>query len=278
MAETKLADMNIQRAGLFGGSGDDTLEGGAGRDYLHGGFGNDTATYANSRAGVAVNIGDEDTDLDADGTTTDPGERAGATGATDENGDAGTTDTTPVTDGSTTDEGAPERLVSIENLIGSNYADILVGSKGANTLSGGKEDDMLYGQGGGDVLVGGDGADTLTGGTGPDTFVFGTEQVTGDTTDATDTADDVVLDFSKTGGDKIDLTALDLSTAELAAIVAAANGTGDETTDGSNRYTYIVDLAPDTATDPADADFGARDIRITMSERFAELDADDFII
>ena len=275
-AAAALEAMNIQRAGLFGGGGDDTLEGGGGRDYLHGGFGNDTATYANSAAGVAVNIGEavnlnptgagNDTDME------DPGEMAGATGATSTDSDAGTTDT------DANDEGAPEELVSIENLIGSDFADILVGSKGANTLSGGDEGDMLYGQGGDDVLMGGDDADTLTGGSGSDTFVFGRERVTGDTTDPTDTADDVVMDFSKTGGDKIDLTALDLSAAELAAIIAAANDTGDETATGSNRYTYIVDLAPDTADDEADADFGARDIRITMSERFAELDADDFII
>ena len=74
------------------------------------------------------------------------------------------------------------------------------------------------------------------------------------------------------------MTALDLSAAELTAIIAAANGTGGETATGSNRYTYIIDLAPDTASEEDDADFGARDIRITMSERFAELDADDFII
>ena len=259
MAATKLAAMNIQRAGLFGGAGDDTLEGGEGRDYLHGGFGNDTATYANSAAGVAVNIG-EATDLDDDDTT-DPGDLAGATGSTTTDGDAGTTDT--ATDG----EGAPEALVSIENLIGSDFGDILVGSKGANTLSGGDGADMLYGQGGDDVLIGGEGADASTGGTGADTFVFGREVVAAGDADV-----DTVLDFSKGQGDQIDLQDLDLSAAELGAIIAAANTTGAAEitgTENANRYNYTLNLSED---------YGARTITITMSERFAELDADDFII
>ncbi len=288
-AAKSLAAMNIQRAGLFGGAGDDTLEGGTGQDYIHGGFGNDTATYANSKEGVAVNIGtavdlstagtvtDDDTTAFNE-TTTDPGELPGAEGhatgltAADGSGSPGTTDgdagieITQASVGTGTDDPDAvnmEQLVSIENLIGSDHRDILVGSKGANSLSGGEGADMLYGRGGDDVLIGGDGADASTGGTGSDTFVFGREVVASGDADV-----DTVLDFSKGGGDQIDLTALDLSQAELGAIIAAANSAGAETASGTNRYNYTLDLT----------NYGARDVTITMSERFAELDADDFII
>ena len=291
-AAKTLAAMNIQRAGLFGGAGDDTLEGGTGLDYIHGGFGNDTATYANSKEGVAVNIGTavdltvggtvtDDTGTTYNETTTEAGELPGAEGhatgvtAADGTGSPGTTDgdasveiaqDTTATDNP--DTANQEQLVSIENLIGSDHRDILVGSKGANSLSGGEGDDRLYGRGGDDVLIGGDGADASTGGTGSDTFVFGREVVAAATTDNIDAAPDTVLDFSKSEGDQIDLTALDLSAAELGAIIDAANAAGAETATGTNRYNYSLELTS----------YGARDVTITMSERFVELDADDFII
>ncbi|MEI9900644.1 MAG: calcium-binding protein [Hyphomicrobium sp.] len=42
---------------LWGGSGDDILEGGAGADVLDGGDGQDTASYAESEAGVHIDLG-----------------------------------------------------------------------------------------------------------------------------------------------------------------------------------------------------------------------------
>ncbi|MEO5374344.1 MAG: cadherin-like domain-containing protein, partial [Alphaproteobacteria bacterium] len=100
---------------LSGGAGDDTLNGGAGADTLDGGTGDDTASYAGSSAGVAVNL--------AAGTA--------------QGGDA-----------------TGDRLVSIENLTGSSFADTLTGDAGANTLTGGA------------------GADTLDGGAGSDTASY----------------------------------------------------------------------------------------------------------
>ena len=49
---------------------------------------------------------------------------------------------------------------SIENLIGTRFADTLHGSASANTLAGGAGDDVLHGLGGGDTLDGGAGRDT----------------------------------------------------------------------------------------------------------------------
>ncbi|MCE4536433.1 PA14 domain-containing protein [Pelomonas sp. P7] len=108
---------------LDGGGGDDLLDGGSGADALVGGDGTDTATYAGSGGGVQVNLG---------------------TG-TGRGGDA---------------EG--DRLSGIENLIGSDFADVLTGDAGRNVLTGGRGDDVLDGGDGADTLDGGDGSDTAS--------------------------------------------------------------------------------------------------------------------
>ncbi|MGV8986873.1 MAG: Hint domain-containing protein [Cypionkella sp.] len=105
---------------LYGGGGNDTLIGGAGNDLLSGGSGIDTADYSTSSSGVTVNL---------------------ATGL-GYGGDA-----------------AGDTLVSIEQLVGSNYNDVLIGDANANALYGGNGDD---------TLVGGAGADSLYGGAGDD--------------------------------------------------------------------------------------------------------------
>jgi Ca2+-binding RTX toxin-like protein len=103
------------------------LNGGAGNDTLNGGVGTDTASYAGAGAAVTVNLA----------LTT-----AQATGG------AGT-----------------DRLLDIENLIGSNFNDVLTGSAAANRIEGGN---------GNDRIIGAAGADTLLGGEGNDLFLVGT--------------------------------------------------------------------------------------------------------
>ncbi|MEM9213343.1 MAG: spondin domain-containing protein [Cyanobacteria bacterium P01_F01_bin.150] len=54
-----------------------------------------------------------------------------------------------------------DTLISIENIIGSNDADIITATgAAANTLSGGAGDDILTGSGGTDIIDGGEGSDT----------------------------------------------------------------------------------------------------------------------
>lgn len=118
---------------LYGLDGNDTLDGGAGADYLDGGAGFDTVTYAHSSAGVMVDL------------TTGLGTGGDAQG---------------------------DVLVSIENLIGSAFADQLNGDNNANVLSGGAGDDMLSGGSGNDLLIGGAGNDAIDGGAGIDTAQF----------------------------------------------------------------------------------------------------------
>lgn len=98
------------------------MEGGAGADSLNGGSGTDTASYADSSAGVTVNL-----------TT---GVHSG--------GDA---------------EG--DTLVSIEALTGSDYADNLTGNSSSNTINAGSGDDTLKGDTNGDTLTGGSGNDVF---------------------------------------------------------------------------------------------------------------------
>ncbi len=106
---------------LQGGAGDDVLTGGTGADQLDGGDGNDTASYATSAQGVTVDL------------TTGKGQGGDAEG---------------------------DRLIAIENLVGSGLADTLIGNGDANRLSGGAGDDLLRGGGGADRLDGGAGFDT----------------------------------------------------------------------------------------------------------------------
>ena len=111
---------------LNGGDGFDTLNGGGQNDTLSGGAGDDTATYQNASAGVTVALGT-------------------------------TTAQNTVGDGTDT-------LSSIENLIGSNFADTLSGTTGNNTISGGNNSDNIRGFSGNDTLNGDAGTDTLNGG------------------------------------------------------------------------------------------------------------------
>ena len=114
---------------LSGGAGDDMLDGGAGADLLDGGAGIDRVDYGSSGAGVVVDL--------ADGAASG-GEAVG------------------------------DRLIGIEAVDGSAFADTLSGTEGADWFGGGAGDDGIDGRGGDDLLAGGAGADTLTGGAGFD--------------------------------------------------------------------------------------------------------------
>ncbi len=70
--------------------------------------------------------------------------------------------------------GGTDNLISIENLVGSAFADYLRGNAGSNVLSGGNGGDELQGGAGDDVLLGGFGVDILYGDTGND-LLFGNQ-------------------------------------------------------------------------------------------------------
>ena len=63
-------------------------------------------------------------------------------------------------------------LSGIENLIGSDLADVITGDAQANRLEGRGGNDVINGGGGDDTIEGGSGADTLSGGLGHDTLSY----------------------------------------------------------------------------------------------------------
>jgi Ca2+-binding RTX toxin-like protein len=145
---------------LHGGLGRDTLQGRGGADTLDGGADIDAADYLFSAAAVTVNL---------------------ATG-TGSGGDA-----------------AGDTFISIENLLGSDFADLLTGNAGSNFLDGRT------------------GADTLRGGGGDDTYLV-------------DNAGDVVQEDAGQGFDSvstfINLT-LGANVEGLVLAGAATTGTGN---------------------------------------------------
>ena len=107
-----------------------------------------------------------------------------------------------------------DSLVSIENVLGSNFADAIAGNASANEITGGGGNDFVGGLEGADLLRGGDGDDALAGGGGDD-FVHGNagdDSLWGGTDEdvfyfATDWGNDTVMDFEN-GLDVIDLTSV----------------------------------------------------------------------
>jgi Ca2+-binding RTX toxin-like protein len=201
---------------LYGGNDSDFIRGGEGADYLHGGAGVDTASYFGSAAGVTVNL---------------------ATGI-GKGGDA-----------------QGDTLVSIEDLGGSFFDDVLIGNADSNRLGG--------------VA----GKDILTGAAGADVFVFSepTESAVG--ADA-----DVVTDFSHAEGDKIDISWIGHSWND--ELTFSFIGTGDFTgVEGQLRYeqhTGAFGLQFTTVSGDVDGD-GAADFAVQC---FGKIDfaSSDFIL
>ena len=117
---------------LNGDGGNDTLFGGAGADVLNGGAGVDRVFYSTSATAVTVNMINTalNTGVDAVGDT----------------------------------------FISVENISGSNFNDVLTGDNSNNDLIGLGGDDVLIGARGNDRLFGGNGDDRLLGGNGNDTM------------------------------------------------------------------------------------------------------------
>ena len=120
---------------LTGTAEDETIVGYAGNDTINGGSGRDKVDYSADISGVVVNL--------HNGTATDGW-------------------------------GNSDTLTAIEDVVGSNFNDILVGNNGGeNTLEGLDGDDQIQGRGNHDVLYGGNGNDDLNGHNGDDTLYGG---------------------------------------------------------------------------------------------------------
>ena len=115
-----------------------------------------------------------------------------------------------VTTAQDTGSSGSDLLTGIENLVGSAFDDKLSGAAGANRLEGGDGNDILFGAAGNDTLVGGAGVDRLKGGGGADTFVFAGR----DSSEVPGLADRI-FDFSRSQGDRIDLSQIDANDATI---------------------------------------------------------------
>ncbi|MEO1311395.1 MAG: calcium-binding protein [Pseudomonadota bacterium] len=161
------------------GYGDDRIDGGSGADLINGGMGEDTLLYSASDAGVTLDL------------------RGGV--GYGSGGDA-----------------TGDIVLNIENVVGSDFDDVIRGDNGANALEGGagaddlrgfagadqilggEGDDTLFGFADNDILTGGLGADVLAGGDGADVFVYddGDTGRGGDSDRITDFGADDLLDLS----------------------------------------------------------------------------------
>ena len=160
---------------LTGGSGNDSLYGDARSNVLIGGAGND---LLNGRLGFDIVSYETATERVQVSLAIRGAQPAGGTNGTD-------------------------TITNVEGLRGTAFDDGLEGDNGANSLAGLAGNDTLTGGGGDDTLTGGGGIDRMRGGSGSDTFQFDRA------TDSSWDARDIILDFSRADGDRIDLSAID---------------------------------------------------------------------
>jgi Ca2+-binding RTX toxin-like protein len=199
---------------LVGGSGDDTLSGSTGADTMIGNGGNDTYTVENV-GDVVVEGANEGVDTVYTRVTYTLSANVenlvmqfGAVDATGNELDnllqgTSTANVMRGLDGNDTINGDP----GDDTLYGDAGNDSLNGGAANDVMYGGIGDDTLFGDNGNDTLVGGAGRDVMTGSTGADLFVFG-EGDLGATIETTD----LITDFARGEGDRIDLSAIDAIT------------------------------------------------------------------
>ncbi len=189
---------------LYGFGGDDVFEGRGGNDTLHGGAGDDIYDIVTA-ADTVVELADEG--IDTVSTRAD----SYVLGDNVEN---------LILSGHLAEIGSGNALAN--QLTGSNRSNILFGfdgddllqglggvdtldgGAGNDTLEGGTGNDNLAGGSGNDTLIGGAGRDVLTGGTDADIFAFFDEDFA-----SLASSTDRIADFSRSDGDRIDLSALD---------------------------------------------------------------------
>lgn len=210
---------------LFGGGGADQLEGGAGQDGLDGGAGNDVIIGGAGADGLAGGAGADifrlvsATDSNVAGydnlydfeTGVDRIDLAGF----------GVAGVNLIREGGSTylfgtSTNGPFQLIAAGRAINgsdlvlpTNLAVAMAGGADADLLIGGDGGDRINGGAGDDILIGGVGADLISGGAGADTFRYRS------LVESTDSNRDNLFDF-QTGVDRIDLSALNVTTVDIA--------------------------------------------------------------
>ncbi|CAN1483525.1 Type I secretion C-terminal target domain, VC_A0849 subclass [Burkholderiaceae bacterium] len=101
-------------------------------------------------------------------------------------------------------------------ITGTSRSDVLRAADSGQTLIGVGGNDVLIGGKGNDVLISGGGNDVLTGGLGADTFKY---TVLADSPKSAATATDTITDFSKSQGDKVDLSGILTSSSTVTSTI-----------------------------------------------------------
>ncbi|WP_276576854.1 S8 family serine peptidase [Bradyrhizobium sp. 1] len=166
-------DGNAGNDVLTGGAGNDTLNGGRGDDmfmvgqggvdHIDGGLGTDTENFSQSASAIWAQL--DSADSSAGPGWTPPSDPLAT-------GHAWTTsdDSLWIANYTGHFEGIAQSI-GVENIIGSQFNDILEGDNGDNVIIGGLGDDELYGMGGADTYIGGTSAHSSIFGIGGDDLV-----------------------------------------------------------------------------------------------------------
>lgn len=232
----------------YGEEGDDTLLGGTGNDQLYGGTGNDT-----------LDGGPGDDSLDGG-----DGDDRLVSGAGNDTVHAGSgNDRAELGDGDDTAHGGDGN----DTLIGGAGKDLLYGDQGDDILRGQDGNDFLFGGGGNDRLEGGAGDDRLEGGWGRDILIGGggNDRMIGggDADRFVISGNTSLMDFSRSDGDKIDVSAFGMLafigteafSASGAAELRLAEGRLLVDLDGNGAHDYCIGLLGVSDTKPAATDF-----------------------
>ena len=188
---------------------------------------------------------------------------------------------TSVVVGSGSTEASSDTITGFENATSGSGADTLRGSAAANTLIAGAGNDTVIGGAGNDNLQGGDGNDSLQGDAGADTIATGAGLDTIRYLLVTDSAGlsvDTITDFAR-GSDRIDLSAIDASTAargDQAFQFIGTNAFTSANQNGSIRYAYDAATNRTTIQISNDADT-ASEMEIVLVGQVA-LTATDFVL
>ncbi|NWK95250.1 hypothetical protein DM806_06145 [Sphingobium lactosutens] len=168
---------------LYGGDGNDVLDGGYGTDTIYGGNGNDIIYGSWTTDTVYGEGGNDVFVIRQDGSGTEFGDNTDGGSGTDRldlsliattygaivDLAAGTWQYNPL-------YGGPWTITAVENVDGTQLADVITGSNANNVLNGNSGDDLILGGAGNDTINGGDGNDQLRGGAGNDVFDGGSGQ------------------------------------------------------------------------------------------------------
>ena len=236
---------------FFGGAGDDVfIPKEEGFDLFDGGDGTDEVNYSNAFEGIEVNLAQEIASKDGK-----PGQFSGVPGV--------------------------DTLISIEDIVGSNYHDIIHGSDVDNEITGGNGNDTITTSLGNDILIGGTGNDDLQGGDGDDEYIFNAGDGQDTITD-TDGADDfirlgpgiVAADLTLTDiGNDLEITFAGNPTDKITII--GHNGTGTQQIEkiifDDLSELSLVNTAP-VVNDDSDAT--DEDVAVTIDVLANDTDAD----